>query len=77
MVKNVVFWIGLGYAIFLVAFRGANIFITVGGFLLGYWMFSWVYAELARSLMMFAAFSISVILLALDQVRRIFKNKWL
>jgi hypothetical protein len=75
MVKNVVFWIGLAYSIFLVALRGSNLFITVGGFLFGYWMFRWFYDEFARSLIMFAALSWSAILLAFDQVRRIFKNK--
>jgi len=75
MVKNVVFWIGLAYSIFLVAFRGSDLFITVCGFLFVYWMFLWFYDELARSLTMFAALSWSAILLTLDQVRRIFKNK--
>jgi len=57
VVKIIVFWAGLAYCSFLVAFHGVNIFAAVVSFLFGYWLFSWFYEEISRSIAVFASFA--------------------
>ena len=74
MVKNIVFWAGLAYCSFLVAFHGANIFAAVVSFLFGYWLFSWFYEEFSRSIAVFASFAWLAASAVLSWIKRVVRK---